>query len=257
MDAAILTNKAAIQDDARHHRLQVAHRPFYYHVHLNEPCNQRCIMCIPNGEPGRAVLPFTQFVRFFEAIQPYAEHLTLIGGEPLMYPWIDDVLALLARHAIAVTMNTNATLLNEKRLDRLLALHELHLKCSLDAATADTYRRIRGSDLFARVSANVRTFAERAQALPHMHFIPIYVVMRENLDEVLAFVDWIEPLHPARIEFHPVRHVQSWRVSNGTGWVFEGRTQSCESFKAEYNDVMRAAAARCAAKGIACETALL
>jgi MoaA/NifB/PqqE/SkfB family radical SAM enzyme len=214
-------------------------------------------MCIPNGESGRAVLPLERFLRFFEQIRPYAEHLTLIGGEPLMYPWIDQVLELLAQHEIAVTMNTNATLLREKVLDRLLALHALHLKCSLDAATRETYRRIRGSDLFERVSANVRGFAERARELPHMHFIPVFVVMRENLDEVLPFVDLAAPLRPSRIEFHPVRHVQDWRVTNGTGWVFDGSAQSCEFFKDEYNDVMRRAALSCAAKGIACETHLL
>lgn len=254
MLAEALRNKRAIVEDAAERAPVATGLPYFYSIHLLRPCNQQCIMCLPQGKFPAQVLPFERFVSLFEQIRPVAEHITLIGGEPLMYPQIGEVLDLLAEHPIAVTMNTNATLLSPKLIPRLLSLHELHLKCSIDAATPETYLRVRGKDTFERVSRNVRAFSDVIAGDPSMRLIFVFVVMRENLDEVLPYIDYAASFNLERVEFHPVRHVQSWRVENGTGWLFDGSEQSCEYFKDEYNDVMRLAAEKCEALGIRHET---
>jgi len=246
--STVTRNKNGILRDCSRKAIELANVPFYYHVHLNMPCNQRCIMCVPDGKHRKDLLSFEEFLAFFEKIQPFAEHITLIGGEPLMYPWINEVLELLAAHPIAVTINTNATLLNDKISSRLLALHELNLKCSIDAASRSTYYRIRGTDVFHRVTDNMRKFSERARSRPNIHIIPVYVVMRENLAEVLPFIDFAEALDPQRVEFHPVRHVINWHVQNNTGWAFDGKEQSCEFFRDDYNSTMKQAALLCESK---------
>lgn len=255
--SSVATNRSHILTERGARATTVRGLPFYYAVHLNMPCNQRCIMCVPDGQHARDVLPFDDFVRLFEQVRPYAEHLTLIGGEPFMYPWICEVLDLLADYPIAVTVNTNGTILNERVADRLLRLHELNIKCSIDAVTPETYHRIRGVDDFGRVTANVTAFAERARGMANMRIIPIFVVMKENLGEVVDYLDYTRPFAPHRVEFHPVRQVGNWNVMNGTGWWFDGRVQSCEFFRDEYNQVMRAAATKAAHEGIECEVTYL
>jgi len=250
-------NKNGILKDCSRNAIEVTNVPYYYHVHLNMPCNQRCIMCVPDGKHSKDLLSFEGFVEFFEKIRPFAEHITLIGGEPLLYPWINQVLELLAAHPIAVTINTNATLLNEEISLRLLALHELNLKCSIDAASGSTYYRIRGTDMFQRVTDNLRRFSDRARTRPNIHIIPVYVVMRENLGEVLPFIDFAQVLHPHRVEFHPVRHVTKWYVTNNTGWKFDGREQSCEFFRDDYNSTMKQAALVCESKQMTYEVQYL
>lgn len=250
MNARALANKDVLLDEQKRRLLQVTRPPFYYHIHLNEPCNQRCIMCVPDGQHGRDVLPFERFLAFFEQIKPFAEHLTLIGGEPLMYPRILDVLELLSQHEIAVTLNTNATLLTDRVVPRLLALHELNLRCSIDAMTRDTYRRIRGTDVFDQVSEHIARFCTLATDRPNTRVSLNYVVMRENLHEVLPFVDFAARLKVRKIHFNPVRHVTAWHVDNGTGWDFDGFEQSCEFFSDDYNGVMREAAAKCERLGL-------
>jgi molybdenum cofactor biosynthesis enzyme MoaA len=214
-------------------------------------------MCKPDGKHSKDTLPFDEFVAFFESIKPFAEHITLIGGEPLLYPWIHEVIDLLGQHEIAVTINTNATMLDQHLIDKLLRLHELNLKCSIDAATPEMYFKIRGTDVFGRVNSNLARFSAACKDKPSMKQILVYVVMRENLAEVLPFIDIAKPLRPYRIEFHPVRHVTNWRVSNKTGWFFDGAEQSCEFFRDEYNNVMREAARTCVKEGISYETILL
>ena len=254
MNSIFTENKDGIIGDLAARSITVNHLPFYYHIHLHMPCNQRCIMCKPDGKHPKDTLPFQEFVNFFEAIKPVAEHLTLIGGEPLIYPWIGEVVDLIAEHQIAVTINTNATMLDETLVEKLLRLHELHLKCSIDAATPETYFKIRGTDMFERVTTNLLHFAAEKKGKLHMKQILVYVVMRENLGEVLPFIEFARSFEPDRIEFHPVRHVSDWEVSNRTGWLFDGREQSCEFFQEEYNDIMQRAAAACAREGIAHET---
>jgi molybdenum cofactor biosynthesis enzyme MoaA len=257
MDTSVAINKRAILHECSERHERVTNLPFYYHVYLNMPCNQKCIMCVPNGEHAKDLLPLPQFVALFEQIKPYAEHITLIGGEPLIYPWINEVLDLLSQNLIEVTINTNATRLRDQLRRRLLSLHALNLKCSIDAARRSTYFRIRGTDSFDLVSQNLHQFSIAARNKPNMRMLLVYVVMRENLDEVLPFIDFARNLAPHRIEFHPVRHVMDWHVTNDTDWVFDGRQQSCESFKDQYNEVMSKAAARCEEEGFQYEVQLL
>lgn len=228
----------------------VDHLPYYYSIHLNKPCNQRCIMCVPNFQHPRDTLSFEGFVSLFEQIEPFAEHITLIGGETFMYPQLPEVLELLGRRSIEVSINTNATMLNDRVLPGLLGLHALNLKCSIHAATPETYLRVHGRDHFERVTANMRRFAELSRDLPDIRLITVYVVMRENLHEVLPFIDFAKTLDPHRVEFHPVKHVADWDVENGTGWQFHGGEQVCESFPEEYNEVMQQAAERCEREGL-------
>ena len=75
-------------------KLKVNNLPFYYHIHLNMNCNQKCIMCTSDGKHPKDILPIEILVTLFEQIKPFAEHLTLIGGEPLTYPRINEVVDL-------------------------------------------------------------------------------------------------------------------------------------------------------------------
>lgn len=252
-DAGGTGNRAGIETDLRERRVSVGNVPYFYHIHLHMPCNQRCIMCVPNGRHPDNSLPYESFLELFEQIRPYAEHITLIGGEPLLYPYIGPVLDLLSQHRIAVTINTNATRLNGDLVRKLLNLHELHLKCSIDAATRETYYRIRGTDVFDRVVDNIRCFAAEAGGRGGMHVVPVYVVMRRNLREVLPFLRLFRDAGLERIEFHPVRHVSDWLVENRTGWTFRGTEQVCESFPGEYKRVMDQASRLAARYGLGIE----
>ena len=181
MTTGVLTNKEAILDECAKASLRVEHLPYYYEVHLGMPCNEKCIMCVPDGKHKRDQISLEEFTSFFDQIKPVAEHLTLIGGETFMYPWFNQVLDLLAQHPITVTIITNGTMLTEKISPRLVALHALELKFSIDAATRDTYYRIRGRDVFDKVIANVKRFSDLTRDKPNIRRILVFVVMRENL----------------------------------------------------------------------------
>lgn len=256
MSATIEANKRGIREQCSERALLVDHLPYYYAIHLSMPCNQRCIMCVPNFQHARDTLSFEDFEAFFDQVKGYAEHINLIGGETLMYPRIAEVLELLSHHPVEVTLTTNAFMLNERVIPGLLGLHALNLKCSIDAATPETYHRIRGRDHFEQATARMREFSVLVADRPRHRMMVNFVVMRENLDEVVPFVDLARDLGVERINYMPVANVVDWKVENGTGWDFDGREQSCQFFTDEFNETMRRAAARCDEVGIGCELPL-
>ncbi len=249
-----IASKAAVLQDLQTRKIRDVRPPFYYHIHLFMPCNQKCIMCVPDGRHPKTLVPLNKFNAFVDQIRPHAEHITLMGGETLLYPWISEAIELLADRDLAVTISTNATMLDEALISQLLTLRSLNLRCSIDAASRETYRRIRGTDTFERAISNMKLFSKMARNHPDHRQILVYVVMRENLDEVLSFVNLAESIGPDELQFHPVRHVFNWQVENGTGWHFNGQEQSCESFKEEYNRVMSQVPAKCDRAGLAHET---
>jgi MoaA/NifB/PqqE/SkfB family radical SAM enzyme len=211
-------------------------------------------MCVPDGRHPKDFISFQKFKNFVNQIQAHSEHITLIGGETLLYPWISEAIELLAERRLAVSISTNATMLTEPLIKKLLTLRQLNLRCSIDAATPETYRRIRGTDAFERATQNMMAFNELARQYPEHRQILVYVVMKENLKEVLPFIDLAQTISPDELQFHPVRHVYDWQVENVTGWKFDGKEQSCESFKEEYNLVMAEADRRCTQLGLRHET---
>ena len=257
MIASPLTSKNTAMRDLEGRKVRDVNPPFYYHIHLYMPCNQKCIMCVPDGRHPKDAVPFNKFEDFVNQVRPHAEHITLMGGETLLYPWMSEALALLADYGLAVTIVTNATMLNEPMILKLLTLRELNLRCSIDAATPETYEKIRGTNMFARVTQNMKLFSDMASDYPRHRQILVYVVMRENLHEVLPFVDLAATMSPYKVHFNPVRHVSKWVVENGTGWTFKGLDQSCESFKNEYNSIMEQAAEKCTRAGLRHEIMLL
>ncbi|MGP4103998.1 radical SAM protein [Nonomuraea sp. KM90] len=85
------------------------------------------------------------------------------GGEPLAHPGTRDVITILGRAGLHVGVVTNGTMI-DRHLDEI-ANHVTWLRVSVDAATEDTYGRVRpdrrGRSQFGKVIANMRVLAEK------------------------------------------------------------------------------------------------
>lgn len=160
-------------------------------------CNLRCRMCPitfrkdgpPNGPP--AFMAFETFTRLLDQFLPGLEELQLQGlGEPLMHPRFFDMVGYAAGQGVKVSTNSNLTLLNPGRAERLVAcgLGELHV--SIDGATAETYEFIRTRGKFSTVVGNVEllqsTKRRLGSATPWLRMV--VVAMRRNLAEFPSLV---------------------------------------------------------------------
>ena len=166
--------------------------PHYVQLEPVGQCNLRCQMCAiqfrqdgpPHGPPAfMSWDAFTALVDGFTGL----EELHLQGlGEPMMHPRFFDMVAYAAGKGIRVTTNSNMTLLNTKRAERIVTCGLDRLHVSLDGATAETYERIRVRAHYDRVLRNLDLLLEaRAQhgtGLPHLRMV--MVIMRQNLHEL-------------------------------------------------------------------------
>jgi radical SAM protein with 4Fe4S-binding SPASM domain len=158
----------------------------------------------PDGSP--AFMSFEQFVSLLDAF-PDVRELHLQGlGEPMMHPRFFDMVQHAAEKGIAVTCNSNLTLVNEARAERCVTsgLKELHI--SLDGATAETYESIRTGARFGRVLANISRVQQTRQRLRSdtPELILTAVIMRRNLHEL---TDLVRLAHDLSIRSLFVQHL--------------------------------------------------
>ncbi len=163
-------------------------------------CNFRCVFCYQtdkaftrksNGFMGYMTLDV--FKGLIDQAQGPIEAITLASrGEPLLCPDIADMLAYAAGKFLALKLNTNASLLDEKKIHAILSAGVQTLVFSADAAEEKSYGKLRvGGDL-KKVLANVELFsAIRAKHYPRSRMITrvsgVKVPGSGGLDDMEAF----------------------------------------------------------------------
>jgi MoaA/NifB/PqqE/SkfB family radical SAM enzyme len=111
------------------------------------------------------------------------------NGEPLVHPQIYDMLDYAVRYSgVFVTLTTNGTILNEKRVEKLLA-SGLHLvDVSIDAFTPETYAKVRVNGKLEVTRGNViRILEMKRRANAGTRIIVSFVEQPLNSHEGEAF----------------------------------------------------------------------
>lgn len=168
-------------------------RPFkLFQVEPTMRCNLNCVMCPwPKFRGPGADMSWDTFARITRHFS-LAEGIDLTGGgEPLLHP---ELLSMIETGKVAgcsVGFNTNGVLLNNELAAELVALNLDWIAYSVDAATSQTYESIRRGSNFAQVLDNM--FAMRAAKEARGSSLPltmvVFVMMRDNIDELPAFID--------------------------------------------------------------------
>ncbi len=161
-------------------------REAYFEV--TNRCNLLCETCPRTHfelEPP-ADLSYERMVEIGDQL-PVLERLVLHGvGEPLLNPELPRMIAYGAQRGAHVIFNTNGVLLDDRRGDAVTAAGLAELRVSLDAATPETYLRIRGADVLPRILRNVQAFTSRRVARGERRpALSVWAtVVRENLHEL-------------------------------------------------------------------------
>jgi MoaA/NifB/PqqE/SkfB family radical SAM enzyme len=166
--------------------------PAVLYVETTNRCDSLCQTCIRTFqtlEPPRD-LTFAELVRIVDQV-PRLTRVFLHGiGEPLLNPDLFRMIAFLKGRGVTVVFNSDAIGLTDKKRRGLIESGLDELRVSMDAATPETYRAIRGVATFDRVVENVaalgRLKVERAVTLPKIALW--FTVMRRNLPELPGFI---------------------------------------------------------------------
>lgn len=160
--------------------------------------------------------------------------------------------ALAGRTSPKLGLVTNGTLLSPRNVSRLMQCPLGTVAVSIDAATPQTYRNIRGGDM-ERPLAGVRRLVEALEEKPKQDrpdFYASMVLMRANIEEAPAFVElcaelrvdcWFEPMVASG--------AGEWKVTRGD-FQFEYDEQRIENDPERSDHFMRMAFARADALGV-------
>ena len=124
-------------------------------------------------------------------------------GEPFMDPELHRLLDLFAERGKVLEMSTNGQILTPRQIDSLVG-RDVHLYVSVDAASAETYARLRNRR-FDQVVQNVRALV-RAKGgrgpLPWVYLV--FMPMRVNRHELDDFIRLCADLEVDRLILRPL-----------------------------------------------------
>ena len=115
-----------------------------------------------------------------------------VMGEPLLSKGIDRLLNLLNTYSVGLEIFTNGMLLKDDSFIRKLFSNLVSLNVSIDAATKETYSKIRSGGDFNQVIRNLRSFDKIRRDLGDKVNCAVrlnYTLMRRNIEEFPRFIE--------------------------------------------------------------------
>ncbi len=175
-------------------------------------CNLSCAMCgvHHHGTDPGSELDADGWGRVLgQAAELGVRIVSLSGGEPLVRPDLERIVAHATGHGVTVHLCTNAQLLDHARLASLLEAGVSSLSISLDSDLPTVHDRLRGAGSHAATVAAIRLVRERA---PHVALgvnATMCASTYERMPELLAFCEElgvgqlkIAPIHQNLLHRH-------------------------------------------------------
>lgn len=166
--------------------LKLGNGPLHLQVEPTDACNQKCVMCYRDrliDKPARMSLD--QFKKVIDDVKPSKVNISGLG-EPMLNKDIFPMVRYAKSKKIGVTFPTNLTLAS-RHVEEIVDSGIDVIKASLDAADAETYKKVRGTDHFDKVMDAIRGInelkAKRGLSKPHIRIN--YALQKSNLDELI------------------------------------------------------------------------
>ncbi len=178
-------------------------------------CNVKppCVYCAWDAnkklEGDHVHAPFT-LETLAEWGQLFERASTLVNcsiGEPFMMKNFDELLDIFGDRGKALEITTNGQVLTDRNIRKLLG-RDIHLYISLDAATAETYAKLRNNK-WDRLIANLRRLIEAKrgrQGQPRI--FAVFMPMRVNVHELDAFFELCADLEVDRVILRPLNFAE-------------------------------------------------
>jgi len=168
-------------------------------VDTTEVCNLACVHC-PHPDFKQSEHYAARYLdpdlhsKMVEEVRDHGHNLTQYirytsNGEPLIHPNIYDMLDFAVKESrVFITITTNGTILNEKRIEKLLACGLHMVDVSIDAIRPETYSRIRVNGDLQVTNGNVLKLLEiKRCAGAATRIVVSFVEQPQNAGEVEQF----------------------------------------------------------------------
>ena len=222
----IIANERMALEEFANGVVQLKSSPRMLTIETTSRCNLRCVMC-PHGinAVDRPKHMDESLANKLSSFINQAKHIQLHGiGEPLNSPSFWEMIKLIPDGCDA-SINTNLTTPDENKLKRLADSNILIINLSIDAATPETYKKIRGANLDICLN-NLNTLVKQVKKKSSNKRIYINMtLMKSNIDEVKLFIDLAKEY---QVDGVWLWHLNRWSedemkryVVDREGWRFE------------------------------------
>lgn len=185
-------------------------------------CNCKCVHCAGafHMTRQRGYMDFDLYKKIIDELGhfwPYVNVNLYQHGEPLLHPRIFDMIDYAQDQNLFVKVNTNIGVLKKKDIPRLLKLD--YLEVSIDAASPETYKKVKGRDGFDKVLKNLLDYLEAwgENATPSSYASEAsFLAQNLNHQEADIFDELFSRL--------PLGHVNIYPLHNFTGAISEGNS---------------------------------
>lgn len=198
--------------------------PEHVHVETINICNARCIMC------GYSVMRRPRGIMSDDLFDTVISQLRNNGvrqvtlqfyGEPLLDKKIFSRIAALKKSKMLISINTNASLLDQDNGRKLIEAGLDRLNISFDGYSRETYNKIRINLDYDKVINNIKEFIALKKKLgtgPNTKIT--FVCLKENIAEIKPFIKyWRNKVNHVDISFDRnwagQIQVNGWEAVNG------------------------------------------
>jgi len=138
-------------------------------------------------------------------------------GEPLLHPGLEEILGHVARHGKVLELSTNGQAFTDRTI-RALAGKPVYLYISLDAATAETYAKVR-NDRWAPIIPNLIKLNEaRQKAGNHLpKLFMVFMPMKVNRGDLEAYFRLCRDIEADFLVLRPLLHLWKPRIEADRG----------------------------------------
>lgn len=191
--------------------------PVQVHLAVSSICNKspRCAMCLT--EHKGEFMPEDLLDKVIAEVFPTAADIILTAdGEPSIYPFLGKIGGNVIN---SISMQTNG-LCSDGYLDVIHKLHNIYF--SVDAATEDTYKIIRGSG-FSTVLDNIHKILSLSIAMSRDVFVRMdFVLMQCNKHEAVQFIELAHSMGVNGVKMNPLFPLSSFpKPEIRNGYIFD------------------------------------
>ncbi len=183
-------------------------KPFYpiaeLYFYLTADCNLNCRHCWIEprhlaASASSSCLDPALFVKIIDQAVPLGlNRVKFTGGEPLFHPRIEDLIDVVKKRGLRLTVETNGTLCTREIAEKIASVDNAFVSVSLDAANPEIHEWIRGKKgCFAETLTGIRNLTGAG-----LHPQIIMTLMKRNPGEMERVVRLAESLKAGSVKFN-------------------------------------------------------
>ncbi len=178
----IITNETEIFNK----KIELKSYPRVLEVTLTTKCNLLCKMC-NNIRYEQWDLPINIKNEIIE-LMPCIERINWLGGEVFLYKHFEELLERARQYDVQQIISTNALLLNEKIIRKLLNAN-VEISISIDGVTKEIYENIRIGAIFEKLIKNIELINKlRKKIKTNTKIRMCSVILPDNYHQMKDFV---------------------------------------------------------------------